>query len=155
MGLEIERKFLVDKAQWEAADKGEKFYYRQGYLMTEADKTIRVRVTDTEGYLTIKGKSTGATRLEFEYPIPRSEAMALLDNFSSSDITKWRFKVLVGGKIWEVDEFLGDNEGLIVAEIELTAEDEYFEKPVWVTQEVTHDTRYFNSALSILPFKKW
>lgn len=155
MALEIERKFLVDKTLWDAAEKGKAHYYRQGYLMMQPNKTIRVRVTDTEGYVTIKGKSIGATRLEYEYTIPRQDAIELLDNFAESDIIKWRFKVEIGGKTWEVDEFLGDNEGLIVAEIELSDEAETFELPNWAAQEVTGDERYFNSALSVLPFKKW
>jgi adenylate cyclase len=155
MPLEIERKFLVKKEVWNKSQKGKGNYYRQGYLLTEAEKTIRVRATDTEGFITIKGKSTGATRLEYEYPIPREEAIELLDNFAISNIIKWRFKVDFEGKIWEIDEFLGENEGLIIAEIELKSEDETFEIPHWIADEVTGDARYFNSALSILPFKKW
>ncbi len=155
MPVEIERKYLVDKEAWEKTQKGKGNYYRQGYLLTEADKTIRVRATDTEGFITIKGKSIGASRLEYEYPIPREEAIELLNNFSVSDIIKWRFKVDFKGKTWEIDEFLGENEGLIVAEIELNSEDETFEVPNWIGQEVTGDNRYFNSALSILPFKEW
>ncbi len=155
MPLEIERKYLVDKTVWQKTQKSKGNYYRQGYLLTEAEKTIRVRATDTEGFITIKGKSVGATRLEYEYSIPREEAMELLDNFAVSNIIKWRFKVEFEGKTWEIDEFLGENEGLIVAEIELNSEDEMFEIPHWIAEEVTGDARYFNSALSILPFKKW
>ncbi len=155
MALEIERKFLVDIARWNASEKGTRHFYRQGYILTDPDKTIRVRVTDENGYITIKGKSTGATRLEYEYAIPRQDAAELLDEFCSSDVTKFRYVVPFAGKTWEVDEFLGKNEGLTIAEIELKTEDETFETPEWITEEVTGVEKYYNSNLSKYPFNKW
>jgi adenylate cyclase len=155
MGVEIERKFLVKKELWEALEKPKGNLYRQGYLLTDPNKTIRVRIADSCGYLTIKGISVGATRPEFEYEIPINEAEQLLDNFSVSDLKKIRYEILFKGKLWEVDEFLGDNLGLIVAEIELNSESEIFELPDWVDREVTGEGKYYNSNLSINPFTKW
>lgn len=155
MGLEIERKFLVNHENWTAVEKPNAEFYRQGYLLTDPNKTIRVRATDTKGFMTIKGKSEGATRAEFEYEIPKEEAIQLLDMFAISDLTKYRYKVVFAEKLWEVDVFLGENEGLIVAEIELSSEDELFELPDWAAEEVTGEKKYYNSNLSTLPFKKW
>ena len=155
MPVEIERKFLVDATKWQEAEKGVPSFYRQGYILAAPEKTVRVRVTDRGGFITIKGASTGATRPEYEYAIPREEALELLDGFCSSDVSKWRYKVLVAGKVWEVDEFLGDNEGLIVAELELTSEEEGFETPGWIGAEVTGIEKYYNSSLSKTPFKQW
>ena len=155
MALEIERKYLINKDKWDNFEKGEAQFFRQGYLLTEPNKTIRVRVTDTEGFMTVKGISVGATRLEYEYTIPRNEAIELLDNFAVSDLIKTRHNIEFKGKTWEVDTFLGDNEGLLVAEIELESEDEKYEIPDWVAEEVTSDKRYFNSYLSQNPFKNW
>ena len=155
MGLEIERKFLVNKEKWNNVEKPMKNLFRQGYLSTDSNKTIRVRLTDSNGYITIKGSSVGATRKEFEYEIPKKEAEELLDNFSVSELKKIRYKILYKGKLWEVDEFLGDNNGLIVAEIELTSESENFELPDWIDREVTGEEKYYNSNLSVNPFKKW
>ena len=155
MGVEIERKFLVKKELWEALEKPKGNLYRQGYLLTDPNKTIRVRITDLCGYLTIKGISVGATRPEFEYEIPGNEAEQLLDNFSVSELKKIRYEILFKGKLWEVDEFLGNNQGLVVAEIELNSESEIFELPDWVDREVTGEGKYYNSNLSINPFTKW
>lgn len=155
MGLEIERKFLVNHEKWAIAEKPKAEFYRQGYLLTDPNKTIRVRATDTKGFLTIKGKSEGATRAEFEYEISKEEAIELLDMFAVSDLKKYRYKVAFTEKVWEVDVFLGENEGLIVAEIELSDEDEAFELPDWATEEVTGEKKYYNSNLSTLPFKEW
>lgn len=154
MAIEIEKKFLVKKDVWDKAEKSDGQFYRQGYLVTDPHKTIRVRITDTHGYLTIKGFSIGATRQEYEYEIPRNEAEELLDNFAVSNITKIRYTITHDSKIWEVDEFPGDNEGLIMAEIELTDENETFTLPEWIGQEVTGDERYYNSNLSLNPYKK-
>ena len=137
MGQEIERKYLVDHNKWQQIDKPTGQLYRQGYLLTDPIKTIRVRQTTEKGFLTIKGLSIGATRPEYEYEIPFDEAKELLDNFSISELSKIRYKIIVDNKIWEVDEFLGDNRGLIVAEIELTSEDENFSISEWVDREVT------------------
>ena len=155
MPLEIERKYLVNKEKWSETDKPIGQFFRQGYLLTDPNKTIRVRVTDTKSYLTIKGLSTGATRPEFEYEIPKDEAEQLLDMFAIADLTKIRYKVLFNEKLWEVDVFLGDNEGLIVAEIELKSEEEAFDLPIWAEKEVTEEDKYYNSALSVLPYKNW
>ncbi|GAB2624158.1 CYTH domain-containing protein [Emticicia sediminis] len=155
MGLEIERKFLVNHVKWAATEKPKAEFYRQGYLLTDPNKTIRVRATDTKGFMTIKGKSEGATRAEFEYEIPKEEAIQLLDMFAVSDLTKYRHKTVFAEKLWEVDVFLGENEGLIVAEIELSSEDEIFDLPDWAAEEVTGEKKYYNSNLSTLPFKKW
>lgn len=155
MGVEIERKFLVNKEKWNLLDKPDEQFYRQGYLSTDPNKTIRVRQTDTNGYLTIKGLSVGASRPEFEYEIPINDAEQLLDKFSTSSLTKIRYKIVFRNKVWEVDEFLGDNLGLIVAEIELTSEGEQFELPDWLETEVTGEEKYYNSNLSTNPFKNW
>jgi len=155
MGLEIERKYLVDHDKWKQIEKPTGQLYRQGYLLTDPNKTIRVRLTTTNGFLTIKGLSIGATRPEFEYEIPVDEAKELLDNFSIYELSKNRYKILFSDKIWEVDEFLGDNVGLIVAEIELASEDEHFDIPVWVTRDVTGEEKYNNSNLTIVPYKNW
>lgn len=155
MGLEIERKFLVNQETWQESEKPKGHFYRQGYILTDPNKTIRVRVTDTKSFLTIKGLSVGASRPEFEYEIPKNEAEQLLDMFAVSDLTKYRYKVMFEQKLWEVDVFLGKNEGLIVAEIELSSEDETFSLPDWAEKEVTGEERYYNSNLSNKPFKSW
>lgn len=155
MGKEIERKFLIDKEKWNNLDKPEGEFYRQGYLVTDPNKTIRVRQTKFKGYLTIKGITTGATRLEYEYEIPFNEAQELLDEFAISELSKKRYKIQFDGKTWEVDEFFGDNLGLIVAEIELNSEDEVFNKPTWIVEEVTGNEKYYNSCLTLLPYKNW
>jgi adenylate cyclase len=155
MPLEIEKKYLVNKQKWNETDKPKGQFFRQGYLLTDPNKTIRVRLTDTKSYLTIKGLSVGATRPEFEYEIPKDEAEELLDMFAISDLTKIRYKILFNNKLWEVDAFLGDNAGLIVAEIELENEDEVFDLPNWIDNEVTGENKYYNSNLSVLPYKNW
>ncbi|KIA82381.1 adenylate cyclase [Kaistella solincola] len=155
MGVEIERKFLVDKKAWQMLEKPAGEMYRQGYLLTDPAKTIRVQQTPDKGFLTIKGICVGATRAEFEYEIPFDEANELLDQFASTSLSKMRYKILVGNNLWEVDEFFGDNEGLIVAEIELKDEAELFQIPVWVEDEVTGDEKYYNSNLTLFPFTDW
>lgn len=155
MGKEIERKFLIDKEKWNSLDKTKGEFYRQGYLLTDPNKTIRVRQTKFKGYLTIKGISIGATRLEYEYEIPFDEAQELLDEFAISELSKKRYKIQFDSKMWEVDEFLGDNAGLIVAEIELNSEAEVFNKPDWVAEEVTGEEKYYNSCLTLQPYKDW
>ncbi|WP_027377150.1 CYTH domain-containing protein [Kaistella palustris] len=155
MPLEIERKFLVDREKWNKIEKSTGEHFRQGYLLTDPQKTIRVRKTADKGFLTIKGISTGATRSEFEYEIPVTEAQELLDQFAVSELSKIRYKISFGGKLWEVDEFLGDNQGLIIAEIELESEDEDFGIPGFVGREVTGEGKYYNSNLTLKPFKSW
>lgn len=155
MGIEIERKYLLDIDQWNALEKPAGHYLRQGYLSTDPTKTIRVRVTDTKGWITIKGLSVGASRAEFEYEIPQQEATELLDMFAIAGLTKIRYKIDYNGMVWEVDEFLADNLGLIVAEIELKDELQLFDIPGWISLEVTGEEKYYNSNLSIHPYNKW
>jgi adenylate cyclase len=152
MGIEIERKYLVDLEKWNALEKPAPVYYRQGYMAKEPEKTVRIRVAGEKGFITIKGKSTGATRLEYEYEIPLQDANELLITFCQGIITKKRYHVYYAGKLWEVDEFLDNNAGLYIAEIELTNEDEAFDLPVWAGKEVTGDKRYYNSNLSVHPY---
>ncbi|WP_293788244.1 CYTH domain-containing protein [uncultured Pedobacter sp.] len=155
MGKEIERKFLIHQPNWDNLTKPEGKLLRQGYLLTDKTKTIRIRATESQGFLTIKGETIGATRLEYEYEIPVGEATELLDNFSVSELSKTRYEIGFNGKLWEVDVFAGDNEGLIVAEIELESEDETFDLPDWVGKEVTKEEKYYNSNLRVRPFKDW
>ena len=155
MGIEIERKFLVHKDKWDSLTKPKKDFYRQGYLFSDSNKTIRVRQTNDKGYITIKGASIGISRPEFEYEIPMQDAEVLLNKFTISELIKVRYKILFKNKVWEIDEFLGDNLGLIVAEIELEHENEQFEMPDWIANEVTGINKYYNSILAIFPFSKW
>ena len=155
MAIEIERKFLVDKNKWEAFEKDKKYLIKQGYILTDPDKTIRIRKTDAKSYLTIKGLNTGARRTEYEHEIPAGDAEELIDEFSESQIIKTRYIINFRNKIWEVDEFIGDNEGLIIAEIELSDENEKFELPAWIGKEVTGEEKYYNSKLSENPYRNW
>lgn len=155
MPLEIERKFLVVKEIWQKVNKPIPDFYRQGYLYSDVSKTIRLRIADTKAWLTIKGKTTGASRPEFEYEIPARHAEEMLNLMAESSLEKYRYKIEIGGKIWEVDEFKGDNEGLVLAEIELKSEQETFELPEWTGLEVTSDERYNNAYLSKKPFQSW
>lgn len=155
MAVEIERKYLVKKDKWEQVDKGTGNRFSQGYILTDPEKTVRVRLTESEAFITIKGKTTGASRAEYEYTIPVQDAEELLSGFCSTVISKIRYKIQHEDHMWEVDEFSGDNAGLIIAEIELTSEGERFELPEWVGEEVTEDRRYYNSNLSLNPYKNW
>ena len=155
MAQEIERKYLVDRKKWQALTKPAGQLYRQGYLLTDPQKTIRVRLTEASGFLTIKGATKGATRPEYEYEIPVKDAKELLDNFSDAELTKTRYKVTYKNKLWEVDEFLDDNEGLIVAEIELKSEGELFDVPDWIGKEVTGEEKYYNANLVLNPYQNW
>ncbi|WP_207422952.1 CYTH domain-containing protein [Desertivirga brevis] len=155
MKFEIERKYLLNKDKWANFEKPRGEFYRQGYILKDPAKTVRVRLTDSNAYITIKGSVEGISRLEYEYEIPLADAIELLDNFCSSELSKTRYKIPFDGKIWEVDEFYGDNEGLILAEIELASEDEVYSLPDWITIDVTGDTRYYNSRLTDYPFKDW
>lgn len=155
MGQEIERKYLVNHEKWNQLAKPEGELYRQGYLLTDPNKTIRVRQAGGKGFLTIKSPSVGASRLEYEYEIPFKEAEELLSHFSISELSKIRYKLPIGNKVWEVDEFLGENAGLLVAEIELESEDEAFDVPEWIGEEVTTQQKYYNSNLTTDPYKNW
>ena len=155
MATEIERKFLVTSDAWlEDADAGTLF--RQGYLLGSEKASVRVRIEGERANLNIKSATLGIWRREYEYPIPLDEALELLEHLCDKpQIEKTRYHVPVGGHIWEVDVFAGDNAGLVVAEVELTSEDEAFEIPAWAGAEVSHDTRYYNVCLTRHPYKDW
>ena len=154
MAKEIERKFLVRGDTWRSSAKGTA--YRQGYLNSAKERTVRVRIADAKAFLTIKGVTVGATRSEYEYEIPFDEGKAMLETLAEKPlIEKKRYKIPVGDLTWEIDEFLGDNAGLIVAEIELTSEDRAFDMPAWIGEEVTGDPRYYNANLIKNPFTRW
>jgi len=155
MGTETERKFLVDHEKWRKLKKPAGVHYRQGYLADGKKLTLRIRIAGTQGFITIKGESTGISRSEFEYKIPVKDAIELLARFALSELEKTRYRITYGGKLWEIDEFVNENEGLIMAEIELEREDEAFEKPGWIGDEVSDDMRYYNSYLAKHPFKSW
>ena len=154
MGKEIERKFLLTSDAWRALAKGTA--YRQGYLNSAKERTVRIRTVGDKAFLTIKGLSVGVTRSEYEYPIPFDDCNAMLDNLAEKPlIEKKRYKIAAGGFIWEIDEFFGENQGLIVAEVELQSEDQAFDKPAWIGEEVSGDPRYFNSNLIKHPYSRW
>ena len=154
MGKEIERKFLVVGDAWRALAKGTA--YRQGYLSTVKERTVRVRTIDDKGFLTVKGINVGATRVEYEYEIPAADANEMLNDLCEQPIIeKHRYKIADNGLVWEVDEFGGVNQGLIVAEVELDSEAQSFEKPTWIGEEIADDPRYFNSNLIAHPFTQW
>lgn len=152
MAIEIERKFLVKGNAWRSAPLT---YFSQGYLNSDKARTVRVRIAGEQAFLTVKGLSQGASRTEFEYRIPMADAQQLLSLCEQPLIEKHRYHIPYGGFVWEVDEFLGDNLGLIVAEIELPHEDTSFAKPEWIGEEVTGDSRYYNSSLVKVPFARW
>ena len=154
MALEIERKFKVANAGWrDTVTRSTSL--RQGYLSTKPEATVRVRLENGVGTLTIKSKTRGISRSEFEYDIPNSEATQLLQLCEGPLIEKIRHLVIIGEHTWEIDEFSGDNQGLIIAEIELSSEDESFEKPAWLGKEVSDDARYYNSSLVNHPYSQW
>ena len=154
MGKEIERKFLVKGDAWKSLAKAMR--YRQGYLNSVKERTVRVRTVGNKGFLTIKGITIGASRAEYEYPIPVSDAEAMLNDLCEKPlIEKNRYKIKDRSLTWEVDEFFGENRGLIVAEVELESESQAYEKPGWVGEEVTGDPRYFNANLIKHPYTKW
>ena len=155
MGKEIERKFLLHLEEWKKLIKPAGKHLRQGYISNNPEKTIRIRIAENQAWLTIKGITIGASRLEYEYEIPLGEGLELLDNFAEAELEKIRYEIHHQDKLWEVDVFLGDNNGLIVAEIELDSEDEKFELPEWVAEEVTQEKKYYDSNLTKHPFKLW
>ena len=155
MPLEIERRFLVDGDAWRAAARHRELY-AQGYLAGSEPCSVRVRVGGDHAWLGLKGRLSGTTRLEYEYEIPVRDAQEILGSLCAHGrVEKWRHWVPHGGHEWEVDEFLGDNSGLVVAELELDAEDEPFAHPVWLGPEVTEDARYLNSSLARHPWRSW
>ncbi len=154
MGIEIEKKFLVKNSEWRKNSDG--ILFRQGYLSTVKERTVRVRTINDKGFLTIKGINIGATRAEYEYEISVSDANEMLDSLCEKPIIeKKRHKIEFRNLIWEVDEFFGENKGLIIAEVELGSEDQEIHFPDWIGKEVTGDARYFNSNLIKNPFKNW
>lgn len=154
MGVEIERKFLVVGDDWRSVDRGTR--YKQGFLNKSMARTVRIRTDGDRGFITIKGPPAGLVRLEYEYEIPAKDADAVLTELCEQPIIeKIRYRIKSGQHTWEVDEFLGENKGLIVAEVELSREEEPFERPVWLGREVTGDPRYYNSSLVSNPYKKW
>lgn len=155
MPQEIERKFLVKGEFKSQAIRSVRII--QGYLSSVPERTVRVRVKENKGYLTIKGKAdeTGVSRYEWEKEIPEAEARELLQLSEPGMIDKTRYLVPAGKHIFEVDEFYGDNAGLVIAEIELFDENETFQKPAWLGEEVTGDLRYYNAMLTRNPYKKW
>ncbi len=155
MGKEIERKFLVNAQKWKDLKKPPSQHYRQGYFITRPGKSIRVRNGGDHSYFTIKSEPAGISRSEFEYQIPTQDALELLNHFCDAELEKHRYILFHHTKKWEVDVFLKDNEGLIMAEIELESPDEPFDLPSWVEKEVTADKKYYNSNLVINPFKNW
>lgn len=154
MPFEIERKFLVVGEQWRTL--GEGVPYRQGYLTTQPDRTVRIRLAGNQGYITIKGATEGICRREYEYAIPQAEAEELLDQLCDRPlIEKVRYRIQWGDRLWEVDEFFGENEGLIMAEVELSDPEQSVEIPDWIGKEVSDDPRYFNAYLMRHPYKTW
>ncbi len=154
MAVEIERKFLVKNDRWRSLATGQ--IYCQGYIPTTPGSTVRVRIIGEQGYLTIKGPSEGTSRAEFEYPIPLKDAKELLETLCQRPlIEKKRYKIPIDDLIWEVDEFLGENQGLIVAEVELQDENQGIDLPNWIGDEVSHDPRYRNASLVKNPYCQW
>ena len=155
MPVEIEHKYLVNLDRWKEVSPDSSTPISQAYIHTEPGKSVRVRTKGEKAFLTIKGKGSGASQFEFEYEIPVDHAHTLIDKFCEAVIEKVRHEIVHEGKLWEVDEFLGKNKGLWVAEIELSSEGESYEHPDWVEEEVTNDHRYKNSSLSKNPFCNW
>lgn len=154
MAIETERKFLLNNSEWR-----DKAFTRkeiaQGYLTTNPDRTVRVRISNQEAFITIKDKTHGNTRPEFEYTIPVADAQQLIRLCEEPVIKKTRHLVRYRGQVWEIDEFYGENEGLIVAEVELATPNECVDLPTWVGQEVSHLRRYFNASLTAYPYSQW
>ena len=154
MGLEIERKFLIKDDSWEK-DVKEGISIKQGYLNSTAERTVRIRIYGDNGFLTVKGRNKSLTRKEFEYQIPLKDAFDMLDICEKPIIEKTRFLLSKNNSTWEIDVFEGKNEGLIVAEIELTSEKESFDSPSWLGEEVSLDSKYYNSSLITNPYSNW
>ena len=154
MGKEIERKFLLANDSWRGQVHGKR--YRQGYLSTLKERTVRIRTAGDHGYITVKGISVGASRLEYEYEIPLADANEMLDKLCERPLVeKTRYRIPQGDIAWEIDEFEGENRGLITAEVELKDEDQKVSFPGWLGKEVTGDPRYFNANLVAKPFTSW
>lgn len=154
MGIEIERKFLLKNSDWKK-EISKSIEIRQAYLSLDKERTVRVRLKGEKGIITIKGQSQNISRQEFEYEIPKADAIVLLELCHRPMIEKIRYEVVHEGLTWEIDEFSGENEGLILAEVELESEDQIFNKPTWIGKEVSDDIRYYNSSLVKLSFRDW
>jgi len=156
MPKEIERKFLINLDQLELLPQGIKIKQGNFPMSAGVKFSVRIRIKKDAAFLTVKSENTGATRSEYEYPIPIDEALEMLENHCQKPyIEKTRYELTNGGHIWEIDIFHGENEGLVMAEIELSSEAEEFDVPEWVTDEVTDDPKYYNSNLLLNPYKKW
>jgi CYTH domain-containing protein len=154
MGIEIEKKYLVKGNEWKKEANGK--LYRQGYLSSHPDRTVRIRTVEDKGYLTIKGKTSGASRSEYEYLIPYQDALEMLERLCEKPIIeKVRYRITYQGLVWEVDEFGGENLGLVVAEVELQDENQPVMLPAWVDREVTSEEKYYNANLIKHPYSKW
>jgi len=154
MGQEIERKFLVVDEPWRHSAQG--VLYRQGYIPTIDARTVRIRTAGDQGYVTLKGPAVNLVRPEFEYGIPLADAEIMLATLCAPPlIEKYRYRLQIGELVWEIDEFLGANAGLLMAEVELTAPDQPVPLPAWVGQEVTGDDRYYNANLARHPWSQW
>ena len=151
---EIERKFLVDTARW--SPQGPGVHLVQGYLSSHPERVVRVRIAGDAAKLTIKGKTQGISRVELEYDIPIADAQTMLDGLCERPlIDKHRYTEDLAGRTWEIDIFHGDNDGLVLAEVELASETDEVELPAWATREVSHDARYFNANLLKAPYSSW
>ena len=155
MGIEIERKFLIDFSAFDGQNFDSSFEIKQGYILNSPEKVVRVRVSDDKCYLTIKGENTGMSRPEFEYEIPRYEAEQMINTMCESIVEKTRNIFHIFGDVWEIDVFHGDNDGLVVAEVEIPSEDYELRLPKWVIKEVTDDVKYYNNSLISCPYKDW
>lgn len=159
MGIEIERKFLLDEEFVNEFIKHKNYNnvitIKQGYILNSQEKVVRVRLTNDKCYITIKGENSGMVRSEFEYEVPKNDAEYLLDNMCSDVIEKNRYIIHNLNDVWEIDVFGGNNTGLTVAEVEIPSEDYDLSLPSWVKQEVTDDARYYNSSLVTTPYKEW
>jgi CYTH domain-containing protein len=152
--MEIERKFIVLNSNYKT--QGSSSLISQGYLNSDKSRTVRIRIYGDNAFITIKSKVVGISRQEFEYPIPVEDARFMMDELCEKPvIQKIRYKILYKENIWEVDEFLGENEGLVIAEIELKSEDQKFETPDWIGKEVTGELKYYNSSLIKNPYNGW
>ena len=153
--MEIERKFKIHTNLWRKLDKRAGDNILQGYLCSEEEKTVRVRVKNKQGTMTIKGRTINISREEYEFPVPYDIAVDMIHKFATGIIEKIRYNIPYKGKLWEVDEFSGANAGLIIAEVELNSEDEEIELPEWVGDEVSSDPRYYNANLAKHPYQEW
>lgn len=151
--LEIERKFLVKSNFWKPSDEGVEI--KQGYLSVDPGRVVRVRIAGENAFLTVKGKPNGIVRAEFEYEIPKNHAEDLMKMCLDFPVEKIRYKEKIADLVWEIDVFKGENEGLIMAEVELTDENQKVDLPKWIGMEVSSDSRYYNALLSKKPYSTW